>query len=47
MILRRPVKWIEDRMEHFRASTHGRESVHRFRLAADEEETSPESSMTT
>lgn len=37
MILRRPVKWIEDRMEHFRASTHGRESVHRFRLAADEE----------
>lgn len=36
MILRRPVKWIEDRMEHFRASTHGRESVHRFRLAADE-----------
>ncbi len=35
MILRRPVKWIEDRMEHFRASTHGRESVHRFRLAAD------------
>lgn len=36
MILRRPVKWIEDRMEHFRASTHGRESVHRFRLAANE-----------
>lgn len=36
MILRRPVKWIEDRMEHFRASTHGRESIHRFRLAADE-----------
>jgi aerobic carbon-monoxide dehydrogenase large subunit len=36
MILRRPVKWIEDRMEHFRASTHGRESVHRFRLAADQ-----------
>jgi len=37
MALRRPVKWIEDRMEHFRASTHGRESVHRFRLAADKE----------
>ncbi|MGF6873048.1 xanthine dehydrogenase family protein molybdopterin-binding subunit [Paraburkholderia sp. MM5477-R1] len=36
MALRRPVKWIEDRMEHFRASTHGRESVHDYRLAADE-----------
>lgn len=35
MALRRPVKWIEDRMEHFRASTHGRESVYRFCLAAD------------
>lgn len=35
MALKRPVKWIEDRMEHFRASTHGRESVHDYRLAAD------------
>lgn len=35
MALRRPVKWIEDRMEHFRASTHGRESVHDYRLGAD------------
>jgi carbon-monoxide dehydrogenase large subunit len=34
MALRRPVKWIEDRMEHFRASTHGRESIHDYRLAA-------------
>jgi carbon-monoxide dehydrogenase large subunit len=34
MALRRPVKWIEDRMEHFRASTHGRESTHDYRLAA-------------
>lgn len=37
MALHRPVKWIEDRMEHFRASTHARESVHRFRLAADDQ----------
>ena len=34
MALRRPVKWIEDRMEHFRASTHGRESIHDYRLGA-------------
>lgn len=26
--LRKPVKWVEDRMEHFRATTHARESVH-------------------
>jgi carbon-monoxide dehydrogenase large subunit len=31
---RRPVKWVEDRNEHFRASTHGRESVHDARLGA-------------
>lgn len=35
MSLRRPVKWIEDRMEHFRASTHGREAVHDYTIAAD------------
>ncbi|WP_197077535.1 xanthine dehydrogenase family protein molybdopterin-binding subunit [Hyphomicrobium sp. 99] len=35
MALRRPVKWIEDRMEHFRASTHGREAVHDFAVGAD------------
>ncbi len=35
MTLRRPVKWIEDRAEHFRASTHGRESVHDYRIGAD------------
>jgi carbon-monoxide dehydrogenase large subunit len=34
MALRRPVKWIEDRMEHFRASTHGREATHDFCIAA-------------
>jgi carbon-monoxide dehydrogenase large subunit len=32
--LRRPVKWTEDRIEHFRASTHGREAVHDFRIGA-------------
>jgi carbon-monoxide dehydrogenase large subunit len=34
MELRRPVKWVEDRFEHFRASTHGRESVHDARIGA-------------
>jgi carbon-monoxide dehydrogenase large subunit len=34
MQLRRPVKWIEDRLEHFRASTHGREATHDFCVAA-------------
>jgi aerobic carbon-monoxide dehydrogenase large subunit len=32
---RRPVKWVEDRIEHFRAATHGRESVHDARIGAD------------
>jgi carbon-monoxide dehydrogenase large subunit len=32
--LRRPVKFVEDRNEHFRATTHGRESVHHYRIAA-------------
>jgi carbon-monoxide dehydrogenase large subunit len=31
----RPVKWVEDRVEHFRACTHARESVHELELAAD------------
>ena len=34
MDLRKPVKWVEDRFEHFRASTHGRESVHDAQLGA-------------
>jgi aerobic carbon-monoxide dehydrogenase large subunit len=33
--LRRPVKWVEDRLEHFRATTHAREAVHDFQIAAD------------
>ncbi|RDI74747.1 Aerobic-type carbon monoxide dehydrogenase large subunit CoxL/CutL-like [Gaiella occulta] len=36
---RRPVKWVEDRTEHFRASTHGRESVHDARLGASHDGT--------
>ncbi|MCW2724349.1 MAG: xanthine dehydrogenase, molybdenum binding subunit apoprotein [Frankiales bacterium] len=34
MALRRPVKWTEDRSEHFRATTHAREAVHDFRIGA-------------
>ena len=34
MSLRRPVKLVEDRNEHFRATTHGRESVHDYQIAA-------------
>jgi|SRR5579862_581384 len=30
----RPVKWVEDRIEFFRATTHARESLHRVRLGA-------------
>ncbi|GLY79227.1 xanthine dehydrogenase family protein molybdopterin-binding subunit [Actinoallomurus iriomotensis] len=32
----RPVKWIEDRGEHFGATFHARDVVHRARLALDE-----------
>jgi aerobic carbon-monoxide dehydrogenase large subunit len=32
--LARPVKWIEDRTEHFRATTHAREAVHHAEIAA-------------
>jgi len=30
----RPVKWVEDRVEFFRATTHARESVHHVRIGA-------------
>ena len=33
MRLGRPVKWIEDRVEHMTATLHGRDAVHRARLA--------------
>lgn len=33
--LGRPVKWIESREEHFLATTHAREQVHRLRAAVD------------
>lgn len=36
-VVGRPVKWIEDRSEHFSATTHGREQVHRITIAADAE----------
>jgi carbon-monoxide dehydrogenase large subunit len=32
--LRRPVKWVEDRLEHFRATTHAREAAHEFTIGA-------------
>ena len=34
MTVRQPVKWIEDRLEHFRSATHGRESLHNYRIGA-------------
>ncbi len=34
MALRQPVKWIEDRLEHFRSATHGRESLHDYQIGA-------------
>jgi carbon-monoxide dehydrogenase large subunit len=33
-LIGRPVRWVEDRREHFLATNHGREAVYRFRLAA-------------
>ena len=33
--LRRPVKWIEDRREHFIAANHSRQQHHRIRAAID------------
>ena len=35
MRFRRPVKWIEDRMEHLIAANHSREQTHRIRAACD------------
>ena len=34
LLLKRPVKWIEDRREHFMASIHSREQVHDIEIAA-------------
>ena len=34
--LRRPVKWIEDRWEHFVATTHGREQFHDIEVGFDD-----------
>jgi carbon-monoxide dehydrogenase large subunit len=35
--LGRPVKWVEDRREHFVSAVHAREQLHDFELAADAE----------
>jgi carbon-monoxide dehydrogenase large subunit len=32
MLIKRPVRWIEDRMEHFRAINHSREQKHRLKV---------------
>jgi carbon-monoxide dehydrogenase large subunit len=37
MRLGRPVKWIEDRVEHFTATLHARDAIHYARLAMDED----------
>lgn len=37
MALRQPVKWIEDRLEHFRSATHGRESLHDYQIGATQD----------
>ena len=37
MALNRPVKWIEDRIEFFRATTHAREAVHDVRIGATDD----------
>ncbi|GIX47524.1 MAG: dehydrogenase [Candidatus Tectimicrobiota bacterium] len=34
LLLRRPVKWIEDRREHFMASIHSREQIHDVEIGA-------------
>lgn len=34
LAVRQPVKWIEDRLEHFRSATHGRESLHDYQIGA-------------
>ncbi|MBI3058375.1 MAG: xanthine dehydrogenase family protein, partial [Deltaproteobacteria bacterium] len=35
--LGRPVKWVEDRREHFISTAHGRDQVHNVEIAFDEE----------
>jgi carbon-monoxide dehydrogenase large subunit len=35
--LGRPVKWIEDRVEHFTATTHARDAIHYARLGLDDD----------
>ncbi len=35
MLTRRPVRWIEDRAEHFQSAIHARDQVHEVELALD------------
>jgi carbon-monoxide dehydrogenase large subunit len=35
--LRRPVKWVEDRWEHFVATTHGRDQYHDIEIGYDDD----------
>jgi len=35
--IRRPVKWVEDRWEHFVATTHGREQFHEIEVGYDDD----------
>ncbi|MEX1275766.1 MAG: molybdopterin cofactor-binding domain-containing protein [Bacteroidota bacterium] len=37
VVMGRPVKWIEDRLEHFLASTHSRDQQHDIEIAFDAE----------
>jgi len=32
--IKKPIKWIEDRLEYFRASTHAREAIHDLQIGA-------------
>lgn len=34
LLLKRPVKWVEDRREHLMSAIHGREQTHYFEMAA-------------
>ncbi|MBW3097243.1 xanthine dehydrogenase family protein molybdopterin-binding subunit [Pseudohoeflea sp. DP4N28-3] len=36
LVLKRPVKWIEDRREHLMATNHSREQTHRIHAAVDQ-----------
>lgn len=35
LVHRRPIKWVEDRLEHLQTAVHSRDQVHRVEVAAD------------